>query len=162
MTELGTFLGRCVSHFGPLLSLAVLGLGPEFGDLDLDSLLDATLKLGAIAELEENLEPNKHGSKEDGLDEVVKQSRGSMLEGAVADELQDPAHYVDHKGSDESVVGVVKPSIIAGGGAANAECSEQEAGEGLQKQVESSVEGSGDGAEVEVEIGEGEPAGKRD
>lgn len=69
-----------------LLSFAVLSR-LELCDLDLNLLLDASLKLRAIAKHEEDLQPHEHGSKEDGLDEVVEQSRRPSLKGTVSDEL---------------------------------------------------------------------------
>jgi len=152
----------CLGRGSRLLGLAVLGFGLELGNLDLDLLLDACLQLLAIAELEEDLEPDKHGGEEDGLDEIVEQGGRTALKGAMANELGDPRDDVDDEGELEGGLGVLEAHVIGEGGAADAEGGQDEAGDGLEQDVEPRVKQRGDGAEVEVEIRDGEPRGEVD
>ncbi|RBQ91574.1 hypothetical protein VDGD_20451 [Verticillium dahliae] len=81
-----------------LLGLAALGInslsGFELGNLLLDGLVDASLKLLSVTQQEQKLEPDEKGRQEDGLDKVIEQRGGALLESTVADELEDPADNV--------------------------------------------------------------------
>lgn len=89
------------------MGLAILRLGLELLNLDLNLLVHTSLQFGPVTKLEEHLEPHKHGGKEDGLDEVVEQSRGPALKGAMADELKDPADDVESQGTLEGRLGTL-------------------------------------------------------
>lgn len=123
----------CLGRGSRLLGLAVLGFGLELGNLDLDLLLDACLQLLAIAELEEDLEPDKHGGEEDGLDEIVEQGGRTALKGAMANELGDPRDDVDDEGELEGGLGVLEAHVIGEGGAADAEGGQDEAATGSSR-----------------------------
>lgn len=139
-----------------LLSLAILRLS-VLNNLFLNALVHTVLKLASIAQLEEDLKPDEHGSKEDGLDEIVQESGGAPLEFAVSDKLRNPADDVKNESTPESSIRVVLMQIVAIGRAAHAESGEQESGNGLQEDVEHCVEGGGNGSEVEFKIWDGQP-----
>lgn len=145
-----------------LACLSVFGLGVELCDLLADLLVHARLQFRAVAQEEQDLEPHEHGSEEEGLDDVVQEGGGAALEGAVADELEDPARHMDGDGILEGGVRVGQPHVVAKGGGSQADGREDEAGHGLQQQVERRVERGCDGAEVEVQVGEGEPGWQAD
>lgn len=145
-----------------LAGLAVLGLRPELGDLGLDLLVDAGLELRAVAQEEEDLEPDEHGGEEQGLDQVVQEGRGALLKGAVADKLGDPADDVDGDGRRQGRVRILGLEVVAASRSAEAEGGQGEAGDGLQQQVERRVEHGSNGAQVEVKIRHSQPLGQLD
>lgn len=125
-----------------LLGLAVLGLsiglrGLELGNLLLDGLVDACLQLRAVAQLEEKLEPDEQRGQEDGLDQIIQQSRGTALKGAVSDELEDPANNVDADGDLVGQVGILEPERVAGCSGAQADGCQQGAGDRLEEHIQS-------------------------
>lgn len=97
----------------------------------LNALLNAGLELRAVSNLEEELEPDEHGGKEDGLDEIVEEGGGALLECSVADKLGDPRDDVDAKGDLECAGGILEARITSKSGASEAECGKNEAGDGL-------------------------------
>lgn len=144
------------------MSFAVLCLGPKLCNLFLDPLLDAHLKLLAVAELEENLEPDENGGEEDGLDEVVEQGGSAALKGAVADELGDPADDVDDEGHLEGASRVLGAHVVGKGSGGDAKGGQDKAGDGLQEDIEGGVGEGEDGAEVQVQVGNGKPGRRLD
>lgn len=117
-------------------SLALLGapallLSPELGNLFRDSLLDAGLKLGAIPQLEQDLEPDEERGQEDGLNEVVQKGGRAALKRAVADELQEPRRHVHNDGGLVRGLRVRDPQGVASGSAGHTESREDGAGNGL-------------------------------
>lgn len=137
-----------------LLSAPALLLSPELGNLLLDRLLDAGLELGAIPQLEQDLEPDEERGQEDGLDEVIQQGWGAALKGAVAEELQEPGHYVHDDGHLVRGGRVRDPQGVGGGGARHAEGREDGAGDGLQEDVEATPDEGCQCAEVGLEVGD--------
>lgn len=150
-----------------LLSLAVLDLaitlgGLKLGDLLLDGLVDAVLELLTVAKLEEKLKPDKQRGQENGLNQIVKQSRSTALESAVADELEDPADSVDSDSDLVRQVGILKSERVASCGGGQAYGGQQCTGNRLQKHVQPTPGQRCQGSQVEVQVGNGEPAGKWD
>lgn len=139
-----------------LLSLAILRLS-VLNNLFLNALVHTVLKLASVAQLEEDLKPDEHGSKEDGLDEVVQKSGSTALEFAVSDKLRNPAHYVKNKSTSESSIGVLLVQVVAVGRAAHAECCEQEPSNRLQEDIEYGVEEGSNSSKVKFEIWDGKP-----
>lgn len=74
-----------------VLLLALL----ELLNLLFHSLVYPALQFGAVAEREEDLEPDEEGCEEDGLYQIVKQRRGPSFKLAMSDKLCDPASDVD-------------------------------------------------------------------
>lgn len=140
-------------HKAHLLGLAILGRGCELGNLDLDLLVDASLKLGTIAEDKENLEPDKHGSQEQGLEESVKQTGGATLKGAVADELRNPGQNVDANGDLKGLLGVLQAHVARKSRAADAKGGKDEAGNRLKQQVKRRIGESNNCAKIEIQVG---------
>lgn len=114
-----------------LLSLSVLGLSLKLGDFLLNALLYTSLELRAVSDLEEELEPDEHRSEEDSLNEVVKESGGALLEGAVADELGNPGDDVDAKGDLEGAGRILETRVTSECGASETKSGENKAGDGL-------------------------------
>lgn len=139
------------------MGLSVLCLGLELCDFLLDLLLYTSLQLWAVAEHEQHLKPDKHGSQEESLGKVVKKSGGTALKGAVANELHDPADEMESQCALEGRLRVLTAQVVAKGSAAHAESGEDEASKGLQEQVERGIDKSSNCAKVEIKVGNGEP-----
>lgn len=75
----------------------VLG-SAEFGNLLLDSFVDAGLEFRPVAQHKEKFEPDEQRGKENGLHKVIKERGGSTFECTVADELKNPAGDMDQNG----------------------------------------------------------------
>lgn len=135
-----SFVGAAGTHLLRLTVLLGFGfLGSfKFSNLLLNNLVNTSLELSAIAELEEKLEPDKQRSQEDGLQQVVEKCRGTLLERAVADKLQDPAGDVGAEGDLIRHNRVLKPGKVAGGSDGEAECGEQSARDRLEQDVKAS------------------------
>lgn len=112
-----------------LLGLAVLWL--ELLNLDLDFLVDTRSELWSVSKLEEYLKPHKHRGKEDGLDEVVEQSRGTPFIFTMTNKLEDPADNMDSQSTLESCVRVLLMEVVAKCCTSHAEKSQKEARKGL-------------------------------
>lgn len=96
-------------------------LAPKLFNLDLDLLVHTSLQFRAVAKHEENLQPNKHGGKEDCLDEVIEKGRGTAFVNAVTDELEDPTDDVKSQSSLKSRRRVLLTQVIAKSSTADAE-----------------------------------------
>jgi len=94
--------------------------------------------------------------------QILEQGGGAALEGAVADELRDPGGAEDAQG--DLVRGVWRDGreVLEVGGGAQQDGGHEGAGHGLEQDVEDGVVGGHQGAEVEVEVGDGKPGGERD
>ena len=114
-----------------LAGLAVLGLGPELGNLGLNLLLDAGLQLRTVAQGKEDLEPDEHGREEESLDQVVQECGGAFLESAMADELGNPADDVNGDSCLEGQIGILSLEVVAAGHGGQAEGGQAEARHGL-------------------------------
>lgn len=64
----------------------------EFLDVLQRSGVDSLLEVCSVAELEQALVEDEEGGQHEGLDEVVEEGRGPLLEHRVRDELCDPRH----------------------------------------------------------------------
>jgi hypothetical protein len=114
-----------------LFGLSVLRSLVELGNLDLDGLLNASLQLTAVTQLEEELKPDKYGGQEDGLNQIVKQGRSSTLKKTVPNELGNPADNVNGQGSLEGGIRVLDAEEVGKGSAGKAHESKSSAGHWL-------------------------------
>lgn len=142
-----------------LVGLFVLGCGPEFGNLLLNSLLNASLEFRAVSQHEQDLKPNEQWGEEDGLDQVVQQSRCAALKRPVSNELSNPSNEMGAKGHLESGGWILRPEIVGVRRARQAERRQRETSNWLKKQIKRRVHESRNGAQVEVQIWDREPAG---
>lgn len=78
------------SNAHSLFSRLLLLLLAELRNLHLDILIEALLQLRAIAEEEQDLHPDEERCQQQGLDQIVKQRRGTSLEFAMSDKLGQP------------------------------------------------------------------------
>jgi len=78
----------------------VLLLGLSLKDLDaaIDLFLELDLKRPSIPKGKEDVEPDKEGREEEGLDEIVEKSGLSSLKHTVSDKLKGPRDDVDSEG----------------------------------------------------------------
>ena len=141
----------------PVDLLGLVGLAlPELGNLNVDSLVYTGLEFWAVAELEEQLEPDEERGEEDGLEQVVEQGRGSALELAVADKLGQPAHDV----SDDGGLGGSRggyPQVVCAGGGSQADEGQHGAGDRFKEHIEGAVCQGGEGAKVCIQVRDLQP-----
>lgn len=78
----------CVESHQSLRRLCFFSAKPS--DFLSDALVKARLELGSVSEEEQNLHPDEQRRQQESLNEIVKQGRRSVLEGAMADELRNP------------------------------------------------------------------------
>lgn len=80
----------------------------ELGNLLRDGLLNSRLEFPSVSKLEKHFQPDKHGSEENGLDEIVQQGRGAALKDTMTDELCDPGNDMNTKGDLEGQGGITE------------------------------------------------------
>jgi hypothetical protein len=127
-------------------------LCPEFRNLNLNGLVDAALQLPAVAELEEKLQPDKQRGQEDCLDDVVEQGGGSAFEGAVAEELEQPADDMCRNGDLVRPVRVLDNRLVGGGRCSQTDHAQHGTGYWFKQYVQDCICEGGESAEVEVKI----------
>lgn len=147
---------RCLSSFRRAVLTLLLAL-PELYNLQLNGLVYPALQFGAVAELEEYLEPNEKGRQEDGLHEVVQQRWGSSLELSVSDELGNPACDVDCAGPGVGSRTIGRCEVVRIRGAADENWSQHGTCDRLHENVQRRVQDGPDSADIEREIRYGEP-----
>jgi hypothetical protein len=136
--------------------LALLAL-LELVNLLLDSLVDATLQLRTVTEREQDLEPDKERGQEEGLNQVVKQSRCSSFKLSMSNELRDPAGNVYPTSPVVCRGSVGRGQVVAVRSTADEDGREKTSGDGFHEYVERRVQHCTSGADVQREIRHGEP-----
>jgi len=109
----------------------------ELRNLDLHSLVQSLLQIWPVSKHEEDLHPNKERSQEQGLHQVVEQSRRSAFKLAMSNKLCDPAHdeYATCPFIRSCTVNIEE--VVAIDGPRHYEWEDQAAGNWLHKEVES-------------------------
>lgn len=118
-----------------LLSFAVFGARPEFGNFLLYLLLNTSLERGAVAQLEQDLEPDEQRGEEDGLDKVVQQSRRSTFKGSVPDELSNPCYNMESECDLKRRGRVLGLEVVGVGGACQTKGGQGKAGDRFKEQI---------------------------
>ena len=149
----------CTQHRYSSFSRAVLLFLtlPEFLDVLLNGLVDATLQLRTVAKREEDLEPHKKRSEENGLYKVVEQRWSSSLKLAVPDELRYPTGDVY---CDCPVVGggtIRRCQVVGNSGRTNEKGCEHGSGYRLHEYVQGRIQGRSCRADIKGEVRDGEP-----
>lgn len=134
------------------MSLAILSRSIQLGNLSANLLVHTRLKLWAVAQDKEDLEPDKHRGEEERLEESVEERRGASLKGTMANELGNPGQDVDTHSDLQGLFGVLQAHVAREGSAADAKRGKDEACDGLEQQIKYSIGDCNDGAEVEIKI----------
>lgn len=143
-----------------LFCRAVLGLVfalLELLNLLLNSLVYPTLQFRTVAELEENLEPDKERGQEYSLDEIVQQSWRPSLKLSVSNKLRNPACNVDRASPGVDGHAVLRCKMVRIRSTADQYRSNHGSCDGLHQDVQGRVEHGCSSADVEREIGHGKP-----
>lgn len=132
-------------------------LNPELFDFLRNRLLNTSVELRPIPQLEQDLEPDKEGREEHGLEKVVQQGRCAALEGAMADELQDPGYHMHDDGDFGRALRIRRHEGVAEGGTADTEDGEGGASDGFQEDVKAAPEEGSEDTDVRLKVGDLEP-----
>ena len=128
-------------------------LGLELGNLLLYGLIHTGLQFGAVAEHEKELKPDKERGQEDSLDQIIQKGRRTTLEGAMAEELEEPADDMNSKSYLVDGVRLGNPQVVNTSGAANTDSSENGACNRFQENIEAAPEEGCDCTQVQVKVG---------
>lgn len=124
----------------------------ELLNLQFHILIEALLQLRSVAKEEQDFHPDEKRSKEQGLDEVVEQGRGTFLESTVPDELCQPRDHMNSPGVVIHDRAVASEQVVAARCGPDHQWRDQPTGDGLEEDIEDGVDKRSDRSGIGWEV----------